>query len=119
MSTTDTTETQSSSPHPHQSIYTRRIIDTSQLKKILDENSSHGLCGSHNLGNTCFMNSSIACLSNCIELTTYFLTKEFENDLNKNNPRGLGGKLAIEWYKLLYEYLLFLFGIFGFICFLI
>ena len=104
MSTTDTTETQSSSPHPHQSIYTRRIIDTSQLKKILDENSSHGLCGSHNLGNTCFMNSSIACLSNCIELTTYFLTKEFENDLNKNNPRGLGGKLAIEWYKLLYEY---------------
>ena len=104
MSTTDTTETQSSSPHPHQSIYTRRIIDTSQLKKILNENSSHGLCGSHNLGNTCFMNSSIACLSNCIELTTYFLTKEFENDLNQNNPRGLGGKLAIEWYKLLYEY---------------
>ena len=104
MSTTDTTETQSSSPHPHQSIYTRRIIDTSQLKKILDENSSHGLCGSHNLGNTCFMNSSIACLSNCIELTTYFLTEEFKKDLNKDNPRGLGGKLAIEWYKLLYEY---------------
>ena len=104
MSTTDTTETQSSSPHPHQSIYTRRIINTSDLNKLLKENSSHGLCGSHNLGNTCFMNSSIACLSNCIELTTYFLTEEFKKDLNKDNPRGLGGKLAIEWYKLLYEY---------------
>ena len=103
MSTSDTTDTQSSSP-PHRSIYTRHIIDISALIKLLNENSSHGLCGSHNLGNTCFMNSSIACLSNCIELTTYFLTKEYEDNLNKENPRGLGGKLAIEWYKLLYEY---------------
>ena len=103
MSTSDTTDTQSSSP-PHLSIYTRRIIDISPLIKLLNEDSSHGLCGSHNLGNTCFMNSSIACLSNCIELTTYFLTKEYEQNLNKENPRGLGGKLAIEWYKLLYEY---------------
>jgi len=50
------------------------------------------------------MNSSIACLSNCTELTTYFLTKEYEKDLNKTNPRGLKGRLAEEWYNLLYEY---------------
>ena len=86
------------------SIYTRRIIDISILNKILSPTSSHGKCGGHNLGNTCFMNSSIACLSNCTELTTYFLSKEYEKDLNKENPRGLQGKLAKEWYKLLYEY---------------
>ena len=85
-------------------LYPHRIIDTSNIRSLLSSSSSHGLCGGHNLGNTCFMNSSIACLSNCIELTTYFLTEEFKKDLNKDNPRGLGGKLAIEWYKLLYEY---------------
>ena len=109
MSTNDTADTSTDSTEAkptsiHYSIHTRRIINTSDLNKLLKENSSHGLCGSHNLGNTCFMNSSIACLSNCIELTTYFLTEEFKKDLNKDNPRGLGGKLAIEWYKLLYEY---------------
>ena len=109
MTTNDTADTSTDSTEAkptsiHYSIHTRRIINTSDLNKLLKENSSHGLCGSHNLGNTCFMNSSIACLSNCIELTTYFLTEEFKKDLNKDNPRGLGGKLAIEWYKLLYEY---------------
>ena len=86
------------------SIYKRRIINISLLNKILSSSSSHGVCGGYNLGNTCFMNSSIACLSNCTELTTYFLTKEYEKDLNKTNPRGLKGRLAEEWYNLLYEY---------------
>ena len=50
----------------------KNVIDISQLKTILGPNSNHGICGSLNLGNTCFMNSSIACLSNCTELTTFF-----------------------------------------------
>ena len=51
------------------SIYTRRVIDISNISKYLTEESTHGLCGGKNLGNTCFMNSSIACISNCTELT--------------------------------------------------
>ena len=55
------------------SLYTRRIMNVSLLKKYLPKNSSSGICGSVTLGNTCFMNSSIACLSNCVDLKYYFL----------------------------------------------
>ena len=79
-------------------------IDITQLKSILSPNNNHGLCGSDNLGNTCYMNSSIACLSNCLELTTFFLTKEFKNYKNTSNSNGLNGKLAQEWYSLLKDY---------------
>ena len=89
---------------PDTSSFTRRTIDLEYFKKILDFNKNHGVCGSYNLGNTCFMNSSIACLSNCSELTAYFLTQEYENDINRKNVDGAKGKLAEEWYNLLYYY---------------
>ena len=79
-------------------------IDINQLKTILTPNSNHGVCGSENLGNTCYMNSSIACLSNCVELTAFFLTKEFRKYKNTSNKNGLNGKLAEEWYNLLKYY---------------
>jgi Ubiquitin C-terminal hydrolase len=50
--------------------------------------SRKGLTGLQNLGNTCFMNSALQCLSNTYELTQYFLSGEFENDLNVTNPLG-------------------------------
>ena len=79
-------------------------IDTSQLKTILKQSNNHGLCGSVNLGNTCYMNSSIACIQNCTELTTFFLTKEYKKYKNTSNKNGLNGKLADEWYDLLDDY---------------
>ena len=84
--------------------FTRRIIDINELKTVLKPGSNHGVCGGRNLGNTCFMNSSIACLSNCTELTTYFLTKKYEKDINQTNKEGLGGRLARAWYSLLEMY---------------
>ena len=86
------------------SLYTRRIMNVSLLKKYLPKNSSSGICGSVNLGNTCFMNSSIACLSNCVELTYYFLSGQYKDDINYKNKYGLKGKLAEAWYSLLSEY---------------
>ena len=86
------------------SIYTRRVIDISKIKDYLNEDSSHGICGGKNLGNTCFMNSSIACISNCTELTYYFLSGDYKKDINKNNKLGLGGNLAKSWGGLLQQY---------------
>ena len=79
-------------------------IDINQLKNILSPNNKHGVCGSVNLGNTCYMNSSIACISNCTELTTFFLTKEYKKYKNTSNKNGLNGKLADGWYLLLKDY---------------
>ena len=86
------------------SIYTRRIIDISKIQNYLKEDSTHGLCGGKNLGNTCFMNSSIACLSNCTELTCYFLSGDYKKDINKENHLGMGGALAESWGNLLNQY---------------
>ena len=101
--------TQNPSPAPaseicHVSPFTRTIIDIHDLDSLLTKNVNHGVCGGHNLGNTCFMNSSIACLSNCTELTAYFLTEKFKQNINKKNKQGLQGKLAYAWYDLLKQY---------------
>ena len=83
------------------SIYTRRVIDISNISQYLTEESTHGLCGGKNLGNTCFMNSSIACISNCTELTYYFLSGAYKKDINKENKLGMEGRLVISWGNLL------------------
>ena len=90
---------------PENNYFTPKIkIDPLKLKNILKKDSKHGLTGSKNLGNTCYMNSTIACLSNTIDLTSYFLTNQYKEDLNKENKLGFGGELAEEWNKLLIKY---------------
>ena len=88
----------------HVSPFTRTIVDIHDLDYLLKKDVNHGVCGGHNLGNTCYMNSSIACLSNCSELTAYFLTGKFKQSINKKNKQGLQGKLANAWYDLLKDY---------------
>ena len=87
------------------SLFYQRIPNTDILwNKVKKYN--HGKCGGQNLGNTCYMNSSIACLSNCSELTSYFLCDEYnyEKEINEKTKQGTRGKLPRKWYNLLKEY---------------
>jgi len=86
------------------SLYTRRVMDISNIKAYLNLDSTAGRCSGQNLGNTSFMNSSIACLSNCTELTYYFLIGDYKKDINVENALGMGGDLARSWEDLLHQY---------------
>lgn len=52
-----------------------------------------GLCGLENLGNTCYMNSAIQCLSNTVPFADYIVSEKFKSEINDVNPIGSHGKV--------------------------
>ena len=59
-----------------------------------NKNKNKGVAGLYNLGNTCYMNCSLQCLSHTKDLTKYFLNYCFQNEINLSSTFGTNGILV-------------------------
>lgn len=66
----------------------REVENTYGTSSVSTRGATGGLTGLLNLGNTCFMNSSIQCLVHTPEFARYF-REDYHQEINWQNPLGM------------------------------
>ena len=69
--------------------YNLRRLEVENLKTIITKDSNHGLTGVKNIGNSCYMSTIIQCLSHSLELVYFFLSKQFEREINEKRQKAI------------------------------
>uniref|UniRef100_A0A183DGM5 ubiquitinyl hydrolase 1 n=1 Tax=Gongylonema pulchrum TaxID=637853 RepID=A0A183DGM5_9BILA len=59
-----------------------------------------GITGLYNMGNTCYMNSALQCLSNTRPLSSYFLSGKHKDDIKRLKSKGT---VAMEYGNIVKE----------------